>query len=322
MSNSNTVNTGSAGAATARATLCMDAGQTGIRAFVRQGTDTSRQVDLPGVVNDGTLVAQLARQSAAALTELGADAAGVEVVAIGSTGYTADDDAAPLLESVRPFGVRRVYLGHDSTTSYLGALGDRTGAVVAAGTGVVTLGVGATEVARVDGWGYLLGNAGAGSWIGRMGMTAVMRAYDGRGPATALTAHLREIYPDLELAYLQLAADPERVPLMGRFAIRVAELAETDAVAATISADAGRELAWSATTALRRVGELGYASSVACVGSVFKSGPVRRAFDSALAEFAPDARVVEPLGTSLEGSAWLPALDPASALGKRITRVG
>ena len=66
---SNTVNTGSAGAATARATLCMDAGQTGIRAFVRQGTDTSRQVDLPGVVNDGTLVAQLARQSAAALTE-------------------------------------------------------------------------------------------------------------------------------------------------------------------------------------------------------------------------------------------------------------
>lgn len=320
MSNSPTADPGSA--TTSSATLCMDAGQSGIRAMVRTGSESSRQVDLPGVVNDGTLVAQLAVAARTALTGLGADAEGVRQVAIGATGFHPDEDATPILDAVRPLGVRIVHLAHDSTTSYLGALGDRPGAVVAAGTGVVTLGVGATEVARVDGWGYLIGNAGAGSWIGRMAMTAVMRAHDGRGPATALTGYMEQLYPDLEVAYLQLAADPERVPLMGRFAIRVAELAESDEVAATISADAGRELAWSATTALRRVGELGNASSVACVGSVFKSGPVRRAFDSALAEFAPDARVVEPLGTSLEGSAWLPALDPASALGKRITRVG
>lgn len=320
MSNSSTTDPGSA--TTARATLCMDAGQSGVRAMVRTGDDSSPQVELPGVVNDGTLIAQLATAASTALTQLGVDADGVEEVAIGATGFHQDEDATPVLDALRPLGVRRIHVAHDSTTSYLGALGDRPGAVVAAGTGVVTLGVGATEVARVDGWGYLIGNAGAGSWIGRMAMTAVMRAHDGRGPATALTAHLQEIYPDLEVAYLQLAADPERVPLMGRFAIRVAELADTDEVAASISADAGRELAWSAATALRRVGELGTGAPVSCLGSVFKSGAIRRAFASSLAEVAPGAPIVEAGGTSLEGAAWLPGIDPASALGRRILRAG
>ena len=300
-------------------TLCMDAGQSGVRAVMRSGSDSSRQVDQPGVVNDGTLIAQLAGAATTVLRELGT---GVDQVAIGATGFHADEDATQLMDALRPFGVRRAYVAHDSTTSYLGALGDRPGAVVAAGTGVVTLGVGDTEVARVDGWGYLIGNAGAGSWIGRLGMTAVMRAHDGRGPATALTEHMQEIFPDLEVAYLQLAADPERVPLMGRFAIRVAELADSDEVAASISADAGRELAWSAATALRRVGELDQPSAVAGVGSVFKSVAVRRAFASALDEFAPLARIVEAQGTSLEGAGWLPVVDEASALGGRIARVG
>ncbi len=320
MSNSPTADPGSA--TTSSATLCMDAGQSGIRAMVRTGSESSRQVDLPGVVNDGTLVAQLAVAARTALTGLGADAEGVRQVAIGATGFHPDEDATPILDAVRPLGVRIVHLAHDSTTSYLGALGDRPGAVVAAGTGVVTLGVGATEVARVDGWGYLIGNAGAGSWIGRMAMTAVMRAHDGRGPATALTGYMEQLYPDLEVAYLQLAADPERVPLMGRFAIRVAELADTDEVAASISADAGRELAWSAATALRRVGELGTGAPVSCLGSVFKSAAIRRAFASALAEVAPGAEIVRAQGTSLEGAAWLPGINPASALGRRIVRVG
>ncbi len=302
-------------------TLCMDAGQSGVRAMIRTGDRTSAQVDLPGVVNDGTLVAQLAATAIAALSQLGQNATEVDQVAIGSTGFQ-NDDATPLLEALRPLGVRRVCLAHDSTTSYLGALGDRPGAVVAAGTGVVTLGVGAAQVARIDGWGYLMGNAGAGSWIGRMAMTVVMRAYDGRGPATALTDRMRELFPDLELAYLQLAADPERVPVMGRFAIRVAELADTDEVAASISADAGRELAWSAATALRRVGELDKYSPVACLGSVFKSAAIHRAFASSLAEVAPQARIVDAAGTSLEGAAWLPAVDDASPLGGRIARVG
>jgi N-acetylglucosamine kinase-like BadF-type ATPase len=32
-----------------------------------------------------------------------------------------------------------------------------------------------------------MGDAGSGYWLGRAALDAVMRAHDGRGPATALT---------------------------------------------------------------------------------------------------------------------------------------
>ena len=100
----------------------------------------------------------------------------------------------------------------------------RSGAVVAAGTGVVTLGVGAHSVARVDGWGNIMGDAGSGYWIGREALDAVMRAHDGRGEPTALTAIVRERWPDLESAYIDLQAAEDRVRVVASFANAVSEL--------------------------------------------------------------------------------------------------
>ena len=44
------------------------------------------------------------------------------------------------------------------------------------------------EAARAGGWGHMIGDEGSGYWIGREALAAVMRASDGRGPATRLTA--------------------------------------------------------------------------------------------------------------------------------------
>jgi len=62
-------------------------------------------------------------------------------VAIGSSGARDDEDPIPVLHALKPFGVSRVLLAHDSITSYLGALGDQLGVVTASGTGVITLAV-------------------------------------------------------------------------------------------------------------------------------------------------------------------------------------
>ncbi|GAE70420.1 hypothetical protein JCM18909_3738 [Cutibacterium acnes JCM 18909] len=80
-----------------------------------------------------------------------------------------DEDPIPVLHALKPFGVSRVLLAHDSITSYLGALGDQLGVVTASGTGVITLAVGRHNVARVDGWGYIIGDAGSAFWLGRHG---------------------------------------------------------------------------------------------------------------------------------------------------------
>ncbi|GAE74043.1 hypothetical protein JCM18916_3615 [Cutibacterium acnes JCM 18916] len=90
-------------------------------------------------------------------------------VAIGSSGARDDEDPIPVLHALKPFGVSRVLLAHDSITSYLGALGDQLGVVTASGTGVITLAVGRHNVARVDGWGYIIGDAGSAFWLGRHG---------------------------------------------------------------------------------------------------------------------------------------------------------
>ncbi len=76
--------------------------------------------------------------------------------------------------------IAEVALAHDSTTSYLGALGDEPGVMITSGTGVVTLAVGPDDVARVDGWGWIMGDSGSAYWIGRNALEAAMRGYDGR----------------------------------------------------------------------------------------------------------------------------------------------
>ncbi|MDU3273266.1 MAG: ATPase, partial [Cutibacterium sp.] len=90
-------------------------------------------------------------------------------VAIGSSGARDDKDPVPVLAALKPYGVGQVLLAHDSITSYLGALGDQLGVVTAAGTGVITFAVGFAAVARVDGWGWLLGDDGSAFWLGREG---------------------------------------------------------------------------------------------------------------------------------------------------------
>ena len=76
-------------------------------------------------------------------------------------------------------------IASDGVTSLLGALGERDGAVVAAGTGTICVARRGERLAKVDGWGALLGDAGSGFAIGRAGLEAALRNADGRGGSEA-----------------------------------------------------------------------------------------------------------------------------------------
>ncbi|HWM34937.1 MAG TPA: BadF/BadG/BcrA/BcrD ATPase family protein [Pseudolysinimonas sp.] len=288
--------------------LAIDAGQTGIRTLLIEDGVRGAEAELPGVLTSEPLLPQLA-----AVIRGAGD--GIDVVSIGSTGLTAGQtDPAGMRELA---GVPRVLMAHDSVTSYLGALGDERGAVVAAGTGVVTLAVGATDVARVDGWGNLLGDAGSGYWIGRAALDAVMRAHDGRGPRTALTARAQAEFPDLEQAYITLQGDPGRVRRIAAYTRHVADLAATDEVAAGICVAAGRELALSVATGLRRVG----AGPVVCgIGGVLRAEPIARTFEAALRERFPDLDLRPPRGSGIDGAALLTEVAGDAALAALIAQ--
>ncbi len=284
--------------------LAIDAGQTAIKVRVR-----GHDLVFPGIRTGEPLLPQLAAVAHAAIERTGADPS---VVSAGVSGLTEREaDAAALLSRIDGPAVREVILAHDSTTSFLGALGDTRGAVVAAGTGVVTLAVGAERVARVDGWGHLMGDAGSGYWIGREALDAVMREFDGRGPATALRAVAEERWPDLAQAYIHLQSDPERVSVVASFAEHVARLASRgDAVSQRITVRAGGELAHSVETALRRVrsDELGERFEACAIGGVFRSSRLREAFASHIAGSELAVTLVEPQGDGVDGAVALAGL--------------
>lgn len=302
-----------------RTTLAIDAGQTGIRASLSTDAASTEPREFPGIRTDLALEPQLAAVVATVAGERGIP---VDIVAVGSTGFTSAASAAgDLLALVRELGVSEVLMAHDSVTSFLGALGDTTGAITAVGTGVVTFAVGDDSVARVDGWGYIMGDAGSGYWIGRAALDAVMRAHDGRGPATALTDVVRAEYPDLEGAYVALQSDEGRVRRVASFARAVSDLAAGDDVAASICHAAGDELAHSVVTGLRRVGLAGADAPVVCaLGGIMRSEAVSRAFEEHLRAEWPHADLRAALGTGLDGAALLPHLAPDSALRELVVR--
>ncbi len=297
-------------------TLVLDAGQTNIK--IRHIGDGPRtEWTAPGIRTDRPMLPQLTAVVEAAI----ADGWAFERLTLGSSGLESGAaEAQGLLETTQGHGVRSVHIAHDSVTAFLGALGTRSGVVVAAGTGVVTLAVGRTAVARIDGWGHLFGDAGSGYWIGRAALDAVMRAYDGRGEATALTAVVQADFPDLECAYLELQSDANKVSRIASYAHAVATAAaEGDAVAAGILANAGRELALSALAGLRRTGEADDAAPrVRGLGGVFGGERLAAAFTAEVLAALPEADVAIGESHPLDGAQLLPEVDGSSALASRV----
>ena len=296
------------------AVLALDAGQTGIRTILING-DSRVEKHFDGLKTHIELFPQLTAVINAALAE----APDEVTVALGMTGLT-DSQSKPqeLLDSLDS-RANAMLLAHDSITGFLGAMGLNHGTVTAVGTGVVTLSVGEKELARVDGWGNLIGDAGSAYWIGRTALEAGMRAYDGRGEKTALLDLLTNNFSHPENAYIELQTHPDKVAYIASFAKQVIEIAETDATAKSVVESAGAELAVSALAGARRTGNLDVAQPLfTWAGSVMKSELLRNSFGTAIKASAPNAILQQPIGEPIDGVALLPSVPIDSPLSGKI----
>lgn len=240
----------------------------------------------------------------------GSDAAEVpDAVCLGLTGVQApSENATRVLEIVRRVtGARTACVTSDVVTTFCGSLGLGPGAVVAAGTGAIALGVSADGVTgRVDGWGYLLDDAGSGFQIGQRGLRSALRQIDGRGGSPALARLATERFgPVFRLTSAIYGADrpPETV---ASFARAVAEAAHGgDPEARAIWRDAGIALADCVSAAWRGVaGDT--PGRISWNGGLFAAGDLlRSAFGERLADVLPGGRLVPPSGDALDGARLL-----------------
>ena len=279
--------------------IACDAGQSSTRLRLVSGSHVYDEV-APGVQTSRELAPQWAEAILATLNAHPEQR--IDTVTVGSSGQERET-AHALLGELAGQGIKKVVLAHDSVTSYLGALGAGSGCVIAAGTGTICLAVGQRSIARVDGWGYLLGDAGSAYWIGRTALEAALRGHDGRRQMTALTDMMREEFPDLEVAYVDLQSDADRVTRVAAFAGKVNELAATDRVAANILDKAAAHLSEAVHAAIRRVDLHGpQPPRVAAVGGVFASPRVLSRFMDYLSLQWPAFALVEPAGGGIEGA--------------------
>ncbi|MER6417825.1 BadF/BadG/BcrA/BcrD ATPase family protein [Streptomyces sp. NPDC001137] len=289
--------------------LAVDSGGSGLRVAVRRtagGPPAQRESREPvrtGAqgIDPGHLMAQLVPMVRELIAETGVCA--LSAAAVGAAGLASLGDAlrAELPGALgREFGIRFVALAADAVTAYVGALGPRPGAVVAAGTGLIAIGTDLTCWRRADGWGHLLGDCGSGAWIGRAGLEAALRAYDGRpGGSSGLLARAEEMFGPMPGLPGRLYPRQDRPAVLASFAPQVVGCAEDDPVAAGILRAAARHMAESAAAVCPSAGD----SQVAVTGGLFKMGdPLLVPLAEELSRRLPHAPLVPAAGDPLAGS--------------------
>lgn len=296
------------------AALAVDAGQTRTRAALDDGRG-SRSATGPGVVRVGPSAGPevVVERLLAAVAGLGQLPDPVPPAAIGLSGFEAmgEEDLTRVAEAFRgSLGVERLAIATDGLTALLGAIGARDGVVVAAGTGTACLGRRGERFAKVDGWGSLLSDAGSGFAIGRAGLDAALRAYDGRGGSPRLMEAARRRFGTIERMPERIYAEPVPTRAVAGFAADVAAEAQAgDEAALAILSDAARELAISACAAAGRLFEPGEPVLVSYAGNVFQAGElVLKPFAQELGARLPEASVVAPAGDPLAGAFELAGL--------------
>jgi N-acetylglucosamine kinase-like BadF-type ATPase len=238
-----------------RYVLGIDAGGTKTRALVANETGQLVGDALGGGANlrtHGELEVEKVLHAVIEDACLGAPSA-PDAVALGIAGADRPPDEAVLRAILRRIGFRnRVVVTNDARIAFVAGSEERVGLALVCGTGSIAWGRNrAGKIARSGGWGWHVGDEGSGFWIGERAIRAVLRAVDGRGPATTLDRALSEHFEIAEPEQILYAIYDREFPRtrVAKFAARVDEAARAgDAVAGGILADAASELLCAASS--------------------------------------------------------------------------
>ncbi len=296
--------------------VLVDAGRTGIRIARLDGERVVPLAEGPGLpmlAEDGGPHAA-ARAVASLLPTRGS----IDTIAAGLTGLMElpHRREAVATELRAATGAQRTLLTSDVVTSHLGALGGRPGVVAAVGTGTVVLGLGASgEVAKVDGWGYLVGDGGSGFDVGRRGLAAALAAHDGRRP-TELHAAAEARFGGVADLPGWLYAQPEPVHIVASFARQVAEVArDGDGVALEIWDGAAAAVTTAVVAALQRAVLTGPDRRVSFAGSLGRLDLLQDRVRARLARLAEPPDIVASAADALAGAGLLLDADLRRRLG-------
>lgn len=184
------------------------------------------------------------------------------------------------LELARTIGV-----GTDVEAAFDDAFANRAGILLVSDTGSVALGRSERgRIARVGGWGSLLGDEGSGYAVGLEGLRRVLRTIDGRGPETRLRVAVMSALGLADASELVVwAHDATKGDIAGLVPVVGESAAAGDAVAGEILVSAVEELEGHVVTLLQTLGPWHARPRVALAGGLLDpGGPLRRGMEEVL----------------------------------------
>jgi N-acetylglucosamine kinase-like BadF-type ATPase len=199
-------------------------------------------------------------------------------ICLGIAGVDRPDDAQMVRGIMRRIGFRTpIVIVNDALIALVAGAGEQPGIVLVAGTGSIAYGRNADgTAARAGGWGYLLGDEGGGFWIGCAALAAIVRASDGRAPATQLTdrvLHRMDLASPNELVQRVYERDLPRHAIAALVSVVVQAAAEGDRVAVAILASAADELTVAGLSVIRKLEMHDEAFPIILSGGVFRHVP-------------------------------------------------
>lgn len=262
-----------------------------------------------------------------ALVEAGMAIREIEYAYCGIAGADHPAHRQRVIESLKIFFPHGNFIvDNDARIALTGAIGFGSGVVIISGTGSVAFGRNEElQEARAGGWGPTIGDEGSGYGIARDGLSAIVRAYDGRGKATKMTELLCYDYDmcspeDLPRFVYATTTHADDIARYGKLVIEAARMG--DEVAQEILHRAGQELAACVLAVGRRLRINETAFPVAYVGGAFHAGELLLApMRAALLAEAPRATLGPPLNTPVEGAAMMAiraSLNPRPERERRI----
>ncbi len=232
----------------------------------------------------------------------------VACISAGLAGVDYDGSGAAEMEELFcEMGFARAVINGDMAIAYAGALGGVPGVLALAGTGSVILGIDANgRRVKIGGWGPVYGDEGSAYRIAQHALTSAARAYDGRGPQTALLPAVTQAlglndFRETVTRIYSKNMEPREIATLSRVVYETAEAG--DEVARNIFTEAGENLAEGVAAALRQLGLTGERPVVSYQGSVLTTcALVQERFSETLRRQFPDVSIQPPRATPMLGA--------------------
>ncbi len=210
-----------------------------------------------------------------------------------------------MLVNLTPVPSEQPILTSDAHIALIGALANRPGLMLIAGTGSICLGRDASGVThRTGGWGPAYDDLGSGSWIGQQAMQAAFQEYDGRRPVGPWQRSIlgRLQCASIEDLLVKVKNGEITNPQVSALAPTVIQLAETGSESAEAILNRAVDELVRVVTVTHQKSKLGVAPLILMGGMLEKSNSFRARFSKALEQATSEIQIKQRLMSPIVGA--------------------